>query len=127
MRSPLMFGGDLPTTDSLTIGMLTNREVLAMHAADHSSLDLSLRPDSTCCITSAAGDCVYIALFNLSGTEREVSLELSECNAVQGEFDDLWTGARVVNRDPAGLTLTRLSRTLRPHACELLRTRSLTD
>ena len=127
MRSPLMFGGDLPTTDSLTIGMLTNREVLAMHAADRSSLDLSLRPDSTCCITSAAGDCVYIALFNLSGTEREVSLELSECNAVQGEFDNLWTGARVVNRDPAGLTLTRLSRTLRPHACELLRTRSLTD
>ena len=30
-RSPLMFGGDLPSTDAFTLSLLTNKNVLAMH------------------------------------------------------------------------------------------------
>lgn len=30
-RSPLMFGGDLPSNDDFTLSLLTNKEVLRMH------------------------------------------------------------------------------------------------
>lgn len=30
-RSPLMFGGDLPSNDEFTLSLLTNKEVLRMH------------------------------------------------------------------------------------------------
>lgn len=66
-RSPLMFGGDLPSNDDFTLSLLTNKEVLKMHKESTEVRQL-FQQDGKVGITSRnknTGD-VYLALFNLN-------------------------------------------------------------
>lgn len=66
-RSPLMFGGDLPSNDEFTLSLLTNEEVLKMHKESTEVRQL-FQQDGKVGITSRnknTGD-IYLALFNLN-------------------------------------------------------------
>ncbi|MDE7376610.1 MAG: NPCBM/NEW2 domain-containing protein [Muribaculaceae bacterium] len=67
-RSPLMFGGDLPSNDEFTNSLLTNEEVLRMHRTSTNNRQLSRQGDA---VVWAAEDPEtgdrYAALFNVGG------------------------------------------------------------
>ncbi|WP_303310827.1 NPCBM/NEW2 domain-containing protein [Hymenobacter sp. BT730] len=69
-RSPLMFGGDLPSNDAFTLSLLTNQEVLAVNR--HSTNNRQLfRQDNLIAWTAddpATGD-KFLALFNAQDQE----------------------------------------------------------
>ncbi|MDR0977194.1 MAG: glycoside hydrolase family 27 protein [Prevotellaceae bacterium] len=115
-RSPLMFGGDLPSNDDFTLSLLTNREVLRMHR-DGTDVRQLLNESGKVVITSrnAQTDEVYLALFN---TDDEKSQTLSvnlkdlglngDCKVV-----NLWSGEEV------GTFSNDFAAELRPHASAL--------
>lgn len=66
-RSPLMFGGDLPSNDDFTLSLLTNKEVLKMHR-EATDVSRVFQDEEKVAITSrhpVTGD-IYLALFNIS-------------------------------------------------------------
>ena len=111
-RSPLMMGGDLPTSDPFTIGLLTNPEVLAVdqkstggHQAMHDGALIAW-------IANAGEHARYVALFNTGDTEQAVDLPWKRLGLTAGAANvrDLWQ-----RNDLAPAPGARLS--LRPHAC----------
>ncbi|MBF9238540.1 NPCBM/NEW2 domain-containing protein [Hymenobacter sp. BT683] len=69
-RSPLMFGGDLPSNDAFTLSLLTNKNVLAMHRNSTRNRQL-FRRDNLVAWTAddpATGD-KFLALFNAQDQE----------------------------------------------------------
>ncbi|GAB3237367.1 hypothetical protein GCM10027346_28880 [Hymenobacter seoulensis] len=69
-RSPLMFGGDLPSNDAFTLSLLTNKEVLAMHRSSTNNRQL-FRKDNLVAWTAddpKTGD-KFLALFNAQDQE----------------------------------------------------------
>lgn len=93
-KSPLMFGGDLPSNDEFTLSLLTNREVLKMHRESVEVKQL-FRDDERVAITSKnpnTGE-VYLALFNVSEEPLTVGVELSELG-IDGtcSITNLWSG-----------------------------------
>ncbi|MBC8083755.1 MAG: NPCBM/NEW2 domain-containing protein [Hymenobacter sp.] len=73
-RSPLMFGGDLPSNDAFTLSLLTNAAVLAMHRESRNNRQL-FRRDNLIAWTaddSKTGD-KYLAVFNAQ--DRELAPE----------------------------------------------------
>jgi hypothetical protein len=63
-RSPLMFGGDLPSNDDFTLSLLTNDEVLGADQNGARSRQLFLRGDQIAWTSDAAG-AKYLAVFNV--------------------------------------------------------------
>jgi alpha-galactosidase len=116
-RSPLMFGGDLPSNDAFTLSLLTNKEVLKMHRESTDVRQL-YQKDKKVAITSRnpkTGE-VYVALFNLSEDKiaSKVSVNLADMS-IKGKctITDMWTG-KIIG-DFSG----ELSRPLVGHACGL--------
>ncbi|MCB2379062.1 NPCBM/NEW2 domain-containing protein [Hymenobacter sp. BT635] len=69
-RSPLMFGGDLPSNDAFTLSLLTNTNVLAVHRNSTNNRQL-FRKDDLIAWTAddpATGD-KFLALFNAQDQE----------------------------------------------------------
>ena len=64
-RSPLMFGGDLPSNDDFTLSLLTNDEVLAVNQNSTNNRDLFVR-DGLIAWAADVPDSAdkYVALFN---------------------------------------------------------------
>jgi hypothetical protein len=95
-KSPLMFGGDLPSNDDFTLSLLTNEEVLKMHR-ESTGVKQLFQDENKVAITSKNPDTgeIYLALFNISDGEEplNVGVELSElgidaeCYAI-----NMWTG-----------------------------------
>lgn len=114
-RSPLMFGGDLPSNDDFTLSLLTNKEVLAMHREADDVRQL-FQTDGKVAITSrnATTGEVYLALFNLNDEPTEVGTDL-ETLGLQGDYKlkELWNGTE------KGTVSNTVSETLAPHACAL--------
>lgn len=110
-RSPLMFGGDLPSNDDFTLSLLTNKNVLDMHRYGSHVRQL-FQQDGKVAITSvnAKTKDVYLALFNLGDKPTEVSTTLKELN-LQGEYKltEMWQ-----NKDK-GTTSDLISVQLPPH------------
>ena len=69
-RSPLMFGGDLPSNDPATLALLTNPRVLAVHRASTHNRQLFRRGDLVGWTADdpATGD-KFLALFNAQDQE----------------------------------------------------------
>ncbi|MGD9928452.1 MAG: glycoside hydrolase family 27 protein [Mangrovibacterium sp.] len=94
-KSPLMFGGDLPSNDEFTLSLLTNEEVLRMHRESTEVRQL-FQEDGKVAITSKnpnTGE-VYLALFNISDNETpvEVSVDLAELGLdAECTVMDLWS------------------------------------
>lgn len=94
--SPLMIGAELTKLDKETLALLTNRRVLAM-------LTPKCRPRQICLDDEKAAwkavndetGARYIALFNLSDKEAELSADLQAAGLADGaELTELWTGER---------------------------------
>lgn len=118
MRSPLMFGGDLPTMDPFTLSLLTNKEVLKMHNESTGTRQLFLT-DNQLAVTSRnakTGD-TYLALFNIGDDSNQtVSVRLKDLG-LKGSYKvtDMWTGKQL------GKDSGKFSHKLMPHASILVK------
>ena len=115
-RSPLMFGGDLPSNDQFTLSLLTNKEVLKMHRESTDVAQL-FQDETKVAITSRnpITNEVYLALFNISDTETlDISVNLKDIG-INGNVKimNLWTG------ETLGEASDSFSQTIIPHASGL--------
>lgn len=116
-RSPLMFGGDLPSNDPFTLSLLTNKEVLKMHREGTDVRQL-YQEDGKVAVTlkNSQNSDIYLALFNISDDEspQSVSVDLSDID-IDGECTiiDMWSGETV------GKFSETFSQDLAPHASGL--------
>jgi hypothetical protein len=115
-RSPLMFGGDLPSNDEFTLSLLTNKEVLKMHR-ESTDVHQLFQENSQVAITSRnpTNDEVYLALFNISDDiSKNISVNLKELG-LNGErkVTNMWTGEEI------GIVSNDFSQTIKSHASGL--------
>lgn len=99
-RSPLMIGGDLPTSDPDTIALLSNAGVLAVHRASTGNRELFREGDTVIWGAEGPGGDRYSAVFNLAGHPRELlldagSLGFARRGADSAELVELWTGTPI--------------------------------
>lgn len=117
-RSPLMFGGDLPTNDAFTLSLLTNDEVLAVN--QNNSNNKQLKDESGLIVWTADvpdSEDKYVALFNTNDSiTSSVSVSLAELG-ISGNYavKDLWS------KEQKGQISGNYSVSLEPHASELVR------
>lgn len=117
-KSPLFFGGDLPSNDEFTLSLLTNKEVLRMH---RESEGVRLVSDQGGRIVIASRNPktkeTYVAMFNASNDQSQsVSVSADELGVgtIMGKTM-LWDG----KKDNSKCTL--ITETLRPHASVLFK------
>jgi hypothetical protein len=120
-RSPLIFGGDLPSNDAGTTALITNAEVLAVNQrsrGNHQSLEqgnirawLARVPENV----PGSAD-FYVAVFNLGEITETVDLGWSDLGvtASSAEVRDLWLQKPLGRQSGVKLEL-------RPHASVLYR------
>jgi hypothetical protein len=115
-RSPLFFGGDLPSNDAFTLSLLTNEEVLSMHAGSTDVHTLYVDEDKVA-ISSRHEKMQlrYLAVFNRSDSlSLDMGVHLSELGfSGKARFSNLWTGEEV------GVFTDLFTQHLRPHASGL--------
>ncbi|WP_339884084.1 glycoside hydrolase family 27 protein [Polaribacter vadi] len=97
-KSPLFFGGDLPSNDDFTQSLLTNKEVLKMHS-ESTDVRLLFQQDGNVAITSKnikTGES-YLALFNISETDTlEITVDLADLSLTETVIvTNMWTGEEV--------------------------------
>lgn len=111
--SPLMIGAELTKLDEDTLKLLTNRDVLEMLTPDCKPRQLWL--DDKRAVWKAANEkegAKYVALFNLSDEEAELSVKLCEADMEDsGGLKELWTG------ESAEVTEGVLSARVPAHGC----------
>jgi len=122
-RSPLIFGGDLPSNDAFTLSLLTNKAVLKMHRESKNVRQL-YQKDKKVAITSKdskTGE-TYLALFNLSDDKaaQKVSVSLADLG-IKGKctITDMWSGKKV------GTFSKEFSQSFNSHACGLYKLRTI--
>ena len=116
-RSPLMFGGDLPTSQPETIALLTNPEVLAVNQSSCCNRQHSRDGDVIIWTAQAEqSDDLYVAAFNVGDISRDVEIALEAFDIESPcRIRDLW---RRIN---AGVINGFFKATLRPHSAILYR------
>lgn len=100
-RSPLMIGGDLPSSDPATIALLQNADALAVLSDSTGGREL-FREGATVIWGAGGPDGVrYAAVFNLAADPRETVLDVRSLAlpADAGAVTELWT-ARILETDP---------------------------
>jgi alpha-galactosidase len=122
MRSPLMMGGDLPSSDEFAISLLTNPEVIKINQ-DSSKNRLQIEKDGCCCWLAAGGrNEIYLAAFNLSDIRKVIDITWNDLGLEGNDENDgneyhvrdLW------KKSDMG-TSTGLNLGLDGHSCELYR------
>jgi len=96
-KSPLFFGGDLPSNDAFTLSLLTNKEVLKMHR-ESTDVKQLFQKDGKVAVTSKnpKDGSIYLALFNISDKKTEnVTVSLSDLGIKNADVTNLWTGKKV--------------------------------
>ena len=117
-RSPLMFGGDLPTNDEFTLSLITNDEVLAVN--QKSSNNKQLKEENGLIVWTAdvpETQDKYVAFFNINDSiNSEMSVTLPELG-ISGNYlvKDLWT------KEEKGTVADKFVARVEPHASVLLR------
>nr|WP_297660595.1 hypothetical protein [uncultured Prevotella sp.] len=116
-RSPLMFGGDLPSIDPFTLSLLTNKGVLKMHK-DGTHVRELFNDGKKLAITSkdAKNGATYLAIFNLSDQKQQIEVPLNSLG-IKGakKATLLWDNKQV------GKVKGKVKANLNPHACTLYR------
>jgi alpha-galactosidase len=117
VRSPLIMGGDLPSSDKWTKSLLSNPEVIAVD--QQSSGNHAVVSTDKVAIWLAQPDRkpgYYLAVFNLSDNEQTVDYEWIDLGLTEASYRmrDLW-GRK--NTGPKSSLTVRL----RPHASKLYR------
>jgi hypothetical protein len=102
-RSPLMFGGDLPSNDDFTLSLITNKDILGVNQNSANGKELFRKNDLIAWTADdpETGD-KYLALFNASDKQPVVeskalwkSRQLTSADSVQGVNVDIdLTGAK---------------------------------
>ena len=114
-RSPLMMGGDLPTSDAFTYELLTNAEVLAVNQHSKNGRE-SYREGATVAWTAdvPGSGSKYVAIFNRGDTDKTVNLPWSKVGVDWSSpvIRDLWQ-----HKDQNEVAAIHIS--LRPHASVL--------
>lgn len=115
-RSPLMFGGDLPSNDEFTLSLLTNKDVLRMHRESTGVRQL-FKEDGKLAIASRnpKTDEAYLAVFNIADDKPlKISVNLKDVG-LNGDCKvvNLWTGEEL------GVVSNDFEVTLKPHASGL--------
>jgi alpha-galactosidase len=114
-RSPLMMGGDLPTSDPFTYALLTNAEVL--HVDQHSDGGHEAYRDANVIVWTAddpGTGAKYVGVFNVGDAPQRVDLPWSRIG-IEGQnpgVRDLW-----LHKEDG--TMRSLIVPLRPHASVL--------
>jgi len=113
-RSPLMFGGDLPQTDPVTLGLMTNDAVLEiLRGSMNNRQVLRDRELVVWAADSTHRSRTYAALFNLGDTPRAAEIPLSSLGVpVAGTVTDLWDGSATAAGSVLGSEIP-------PHGCAL--------
>jgi alpha-galactosidase len=115
-RSPLMYGGDLPSNDAFSLSLMTNEEVIGVNQDGAQSHQLSRNGDQVLWISDAPqSNSKYVAVFNTGDrTTEDIRLNFSDLGIPETcNMRDLWQRK----------TLAKGSRSyafhLRPHASGL--------
>lgn len=115
-RSPLMFGGDMPSNDAFTLSLLNNKDILKMHR-EGSQMRQLFKENGKVAVTSRNSKTGerYLALFNIGDKDMAtISVNLKELG-----FDDkykakeLWTGESFKGSD------TNFSQQIAPHSSKV--------
>ena len=95
LRSPLIFGGDLPSLDPFTRSLLTNTEVLDIdqHSSD-AAIAYSKDDLRVWTAKGASPEVVYAAIFNFSDSPAHVHMAWSQLGITvsSASIHELWTG-----------------------------------
>jgi alpha-galactosidase len=114
-RSPLIFGGDLPSNDAATTALITNEEVLQVDQNSHGGHQVLDRGNIRAWVSEGArpGE-RYVAIFNLGDADENINLRWQDLGIESRptRVRDLWQQRVLDSND--GLYLR-----LRPHACIL--------
>jgi hypothetical protein len=116
-RSPLIFGGDLPSLDLATLTLITNDEVLTVNQhSDHNHQSLQEKNIRAWTADVPNSSDRYVALFNLRDSSARVNLPWSKLgvSANSAGVRDLWTHASLGRQNGVQVEL-------RPHASILYR------
>jgi alpha-galactosidase len=116
-RSPLIFGGDLPSADAATLELLKNREVLEIDQNSSGNRQVLERGNVRVWLADAPGSAdKYVAAFNLSGAAETIHLNWTELGIqiANPAVRDLWSHKDLGHEKNLGVTL-------RPHASVLYR------
>jgi hypothetical protein len=116
-RSPLMFGGDLPSADTATLELLTNREVLDVDQNSSGNQQVLEHGNARVWLADEPdGDNKYAAVFNLGDAIETIHLDWPELGiqAANPAVRDLWRHQNLGRQQ-------HLDITLRPHASALYR------
>ncbi|MBP1664884.1 MAG: hypothetical protein H6Q19_2024, partial [Bacteroidetes bacterium] len=97
-RSPLIFGGDLPTSDDFTIKLITNKEVLAVNKKSTNNRELFAQNGLYAWVADdpKSGD-KYLAVFN-----AQDAIEITENKA-------LWKSGPITKETPGRSSYTDIS------------------
>jgi hypothetical protein len=94
-RSPLMFGGDLPSNDAFTLSLLNNKDILKMHREGTEVRQLFMENGKVAVTSrnSKTGE-RYLALFNIGDKDvATISVDLKALGiGNQYQIKELWTG-----------------------------------
>ena len=114
-RAPLMLGADMTLLDSdpATVRLLTNAELLSLLDEGRKGTQLR-RDDNEAVWVNRGADSAYVGLFNLSDSERKVTVALSEVGAAAGDKREIWSGEKVHAEE-------ELSVVLAPHASKIFK------
>jgi alpha-galactosidase len=116
-RSPLIFGGDLPSADPATLALLTNREVLEIDQNSSGNRQVLERGNIRVWTAAAAGGTdEYAAAFNLGDVAETIHLSWTDVGirVADPAVRDLWQHKNLGRQK-------NLDVTLRPHASALYR------
>lgn len=97
-RSPLMVGGDLPSSDPATIALLQNADVLAVHAGSTGNREVFREGALILWTADGLEGEQYVGAFNVGEEELAVSLDSEDVGlpaALVGEVTELWSGELV--------------------------------
>jgi hypothetical protein len=103
-RSPLMFGGDLPSNDAFTLSLLTNPEVIAVDQHSSNNRQLFRTDDKVAWVADAPNGGKYLAVFNLNDSSGDSFDELlSQASYVSGLITENTPGRSTpINVDVSG-------------------------
>ena len=96
-RSPLMIGGELPKTDSFTLSLLTNTDILKMHKNSRHAHQLWRKEidgvEHILWVAQNAEGGTYLAVFNAGDRDSVIDIPLSDAE-ISGKFKvrELWSG-----------------------------------
>ena len=109
MRSPLMLGGELTGFDEFTMNLVTNSEILAMHANARHSHQVWRREidgiEHALWIAADSKGGYYVAVFNLGDKDSDISIPLADLEIYDGvNGTELWSGEHV--EEPKSLSVS---------------------